>query len=242
MNLTVFFENPYVIGFCVAMVVYPIFLPAKNLVKVIAIIILLIFFGKQVNFFGIESLKQAYKNLSAEKFVQRTPKKIIKLSPGRYLVSANVLNIRLAPNTRGKIVSTLEGNKSVRVFETKGHFARISTYFDGSPHGQSGNIAHWVASEFLVADSNKNRAAQVRNSAVDQCLEQAKAFDKQFGMTPEEARKAIKKARFVGGLGAGSMASSSRKGAEAEAAERDRQLKTAMKIQEMYSRCHALDK
>jgi len=70
-------------------------------------------------------------------------------SPGDYYVSPATLNVRLAANKTGKIINKIYKKQKVEVFEVKGDWARISQYYDGATDGVSGNVARWVAAEYL---------------------------------------------------------------------------------------------
>ena len=82
---------------------------------------------------------------------ESSSKRIVKLTSGNYLIEADELNIRIAPNRSGRVVAKLTRGDSVFVYETVGAYARISDYFDGSGYQKSGNVAQWVSADFLSA-------------------------------------------------------------------------------------------
>ena len=63
------------------------------------------------------------------------------VDPGRYVVTATTLNVRLAADTSGKLVSRLRQAQFVEVLEIKDGWARISEYYDGAAEGLSGRVA-----------------------------------------------------------------------------------------------------
>ena len=149
MDIPFILYNEYLVGFCVAIAFFPLVIKLKNILQPLSIVIVLLFLS---NDFGLMDMDLS-RLLDNKKSTQ--PLKIIKLTPGKYYVKTEKLNIRIAPNQEGKIVSSLTSGQSVKVFETKGAYARISKYFDGSGHGQSGNIAQWVASNYLIRNKAK---------------------------------------------------------------------------------------
>ena len=71
------------------------------------------------------------------------------LRTGRAYVTADRLNVRLAPELSGKIADVLHHGQKVDVLELQGQWARISRYYDGSIEDLSGGVARWVAIEHL---------------------------------------------------------------------------------------------
>ena len=68
---------------------------------------------------------------------------------GAAYVTANRLNVRLAPSPSGKITNVLDRGQKVNVLEVQGEWARISRYYDGSIEGVSGGVARWVSTKYL---------------------------------------------------------------------------------------------
>lgn len=68
---------------------------------------------------------------------------------GAALVTADRLNVRLAPSPSGKITNVLDRGQKVNVLEVRGEWARISRYYDGSIEGVSGGVARWVSIRYL---------------------------------------------------------------------------------------------
>ena len=62
-------------------------------------------------------------------------------TPGRYVVTATTLNIRLAPNTAGQAAGSLRQGQEIEVLEVDNGWARISEYYDGARDGVSGTVA-----------------------------------------------------------------------------------------------------
>ena len=74
-------------------------------------------------------------------------------APGRYIVTASTLNIRLAPNTSGQAAGKLARGEEIEVLEVDNGWARISAYYDGASAGQSGAVARWVYAAHLDSSS-----------------------------------------------------------------------------------------
>lgn len=70
-------------------------------------------------------------------------------SPGVYYVTADTLNVRLAPKPDGSITNKLYRQQKLEVFEVKGGWARVSKYYDGAREGVSGDVARWVSAKYL---------------------------------------------------------------------------------------------
>ena len=91
---------------------------------------------------------------------------------GAAYVTADRLDVRLAPNRSGKITNVLDRGQKVNVLEVQGEWARISRYYDGSIEGVSGGVARWVASSYLSHsesfDVSVDRA--LRKSLLDKAL------------------------------------------------------------------------
>ena len=68
---------------------------------------------------------------------------------GAAYVTADRLNVRLAPSPSGKITNVLDRGQKVDVLEVQGEWARISRYYDGSIEGVSGGVARWVSTRYL---------------------------------------------------------------------------------------------
>ena len=81
---------------------------------------------------------------------EQDQKRVTTLLAGTYIVDAKKLNVRIAPNTKGQIVTSLTKGKEVYVYETKGTYARISEYFSGSGYGVSGSVAQWISADYLT--------------------------------------------------------------------------------------------
>jgi uncharacterized protein YgiM (DUF1202 family) len=75
------------------------------------------------------------------------------ITTGNYYVTANALNVRLSPQSDGKITNKIYRQQKVEVFEIKSGWARISKYYDGSIEGVSGQVARWISKKYL----SKNR-------------------------------------------------------------------------------------
>lgn len=73
------------------------------------------------------------------------------MSSQLFLVTTPTLNVRLAANTNGGVVSKLHRGQEVEVFEVDEGWARISEYYDAVSEGLSGKVARWVFAEFLSA-------------------------------------------------------------------------------------------
>jgi hypothetical protein len=71
------------------------------------------------------------------------------ISPGSYYVTADSLNVRLAPDSKAKITNKLYRQQKLYVFEVKGEWARISKYYSGATEIVSGEVARWVSAKYL---------------------------------------------------------------------------------------------
>ncbi len=77
---------------------------------------------------------------------------VVLASDKSMYVVASELNVRLEPNSKGKITNVLYHGQKVEVFEFRSGWARISKYYDGNIEGVSGNVARWVSSKYLNDD------------------------------------------------------------------------------------------
>jgi len=80
-----------------------------------------------------------------------------EITLGSYYVNTEVLNVRLAPNSTGKITNKIYRQQKVDVLELKSGWARISKYYDGSFEDMSGQVARWVSANRL----SKNKPSDV---------------------------------------------------------------------------------
>lgn len=77
--------------------------------------------------------------------------------PGEYYVTADTLNVRLAPKSDGSITNKLYRQQKLQVYEVKGGWARVSEYYDGSKEGVSGQVARWVSASYLSKSRPKDK-------------------------------------------------------------------------------------
>ena len=68
-----------------------------------------------------------------------------------YYVTADTLNVRLAPKPNARITNKLYRQQKIYVYEIKNGWARISEYYDGGVEGVSGKVARWVSAKYLSA-------------------------------------------------------------------------------------------
>jgi hypothetical protein len=132
------------IGFIVALMIGK---PARYLGWLVFLLLAFYFLGSDIQRF----LSSAKSTNTSDK----VSRPYLKLEPGTYIVTAQTLNIRLAPNNSGATDGTLSAATEVEVYETKGHYARITEFFDGSEYSESGNIAKWIGSDFLQLKKQK---------------------------------------------------------------------------------------
>ena len=129
------------IGFSAAAVIAPL-ISKITIIRVGAAAFLLyvvyVQYGDDVNSF-----------LNLDDSITQKEAQIISLPEGTYLVGVDKLNVRIAPNKGGQVVSSLTRGQEVFVFETVGEYARVSDYFDGSGYGESGDVAQWVGAAYL---------------------------------------------------------------------------------------------
>jgi hypothetical protein len=98
-------------------------------------------------------------------------------SPGDYYVVSEKLNVRLAPNKRGKITNTLYKRQKVEVFEIRDSWARVSRYYDGTVEGLSGDVARWVFSKHLSTKRPAEEKVSV-NSPIAKAIKSSDDFAK----------------------------------------------------------------
>ena len=97
-------------------------------------------------------------------------------SPGIFYVSPGTLNVRLDADQSGKRIKKIRRSQEVEVFEIKGEWARISSYYDGETDGVSGMVAHWVSAKYLR--SSKPTAQIKTNSKVALAIKLSVDFSK----------------------------------------------------------------
>lgn len=142
MQMSSEFLVPVLLGACLAAVIAP-FLVKRPLLRLAAAAFLVYVVVVEYE----DELRVLFE--TSDSTTQREVK-IINLASGTYLVTAKKLNVRIAPNSKGEVVTSLDQGQEVFVHETIGSYARISDYFEGSGYGKSGNIAQWVGSEYLT--------------------------------------------------------------------------------------------
>ncbi len=69
---------------------------------------------------------------------------------GDYVVAVGTLNVRLAPNTSGKLRGKLHRGQVIEALEVRDGWARISRYYNGANEGVAGTVAHWVYATHLA--------------------------------------------------------------------------------------------
>lgn len=92
--------------------------------------------------------------------VNSAKKRTVNLTAGAYIVDAEKLNVRIAPNKKGQVIATLIRGNEVNVYDSRGSYARISEYFNGSGYGKSGNIAQWIAADYLTEKSTLDKSSK----------------------------------------------------------------------------------
>lgn len=68
---------------------------------------------------------------------------------GSYYVKEIVLEVRLAPNPKGKVTNRIYRQQKVDVLDVKGNWGRVSKYYDGEVEGEKGQVARWVLTKGL---------------------------------------------------------------------------------------------
>lgn len=114
----------------------------------LGIIILLVVFGWGVIFDNEQNDILEPKTATSIETLELPETKSFEAS----YVIANELNVRLSPNTTGKITNVLYDGQLVHVFENSNGWSRISKYYDGSVEGIDGQVARWVSSKYLSKD------------------------------------------------------------------------------------------
>lgn len=66
-----------------------------------------------------------------------------------YYITANELNVRLAPSIKAKITNVVYQGALVQVYEVLGEWARTSEYYDVDIEGIDGKVARWVSTRYL---------------------------------------------------------------------------------------------
>lgn len=74
------------------------------------------------------------------------------LQGSEYYITADVLNVRLAPNNNATITNRLYRQQKVEVREKQGEWGRISKYYDGAAEGTTGEVARWVSMIHLARE------------------------------------------------------------------------------------------
>ena len=103
-------------------------------------------------------------------------------SPGRYVVTADSLNVRLAASTSAKLVSKLQLRQKIEVLEVKDGWARISEYYSGESEGLDGYVARWVFAAHLAARARVEDNIKVSSAVVEaiQASEDLEEFQDTF--------------------------------------------------------------
>ena len=92
------------------------------------------------------------------------------ISSKTYFSTVEILNVRLEPNKKGSITSSIYENQQVNVYEIKQGWGRVSKYYNGEVEGKTGMVARWVFMEHL----SKNRPIEKKsNKAKISILEEA---------------------------------------------------------------------
>ncbi len=113
-------------------------------------------------------------------------------APGDYFVVSNKLNVRLAPNTSGKITNTLYKRQKVEVFEVKDGWARISHYYDGSVEEVSGDVARWVFAKYLSSERPAEEQVTNINSPIAKAIKSSDDYSEHQGVFVVASEKLIK--------------------------------------------------
>ena len=75
---------------------------------------------------------------------------ILEKAPGVRHVTADQLEVRLAPHAGGKVTNVLSVGQRVTVLESRKGWSRISRYYDGSVEGEPERmVARWVSAKYL---------------------------------------------------------------------------------------------
>lgn len=96
-------------------------------------------------------------------------------SPGSYYVTTEVLNVRLSPNSSGKVTNQLYERQRVDVLEIKNGWARVSKYYSGSSEGIEGNVARWVSAKYLSSSKPKEIQA---NAPLEEAIKSSDTYSK----------------------------------------------------------------
>lgn len=116
------------------------------------------------------------KKTSSHKVQTITQKTI---SSNSYFVTAETLNVRLAPNKEGAITNTLYENQRVDVYEIKKGWARVSEYYSGVVEGKTGNVARWVSLKHLSKNRPiKKESSKTEISALEEALKGSNNYSK----------------------------------------------------------------
>ena len=71
------------------------------------------------------------------------------ISSKTYFSTVEILNVRLEPNKKGSITSSIYENQQVNVYEIKQGWGRVSEYYNGEVEGKTGMVARWVFMKHL---------------------------------------------------------------------------------------------
>ncbi|MFT4613565.1 MAG: hypothetical protein ACI9NT_000706 [Bacteroidia bacterium] len=103
-------------------------------------------------------------------------------SPGSYYASTDNLNVRLSPDSSGKVTNRLSKGSKVDVLSVENGWARISKYYDGSLEGVKGEVARWVSTKYLSTENPESRVSVNTNSLVATAIKGSDDFSKYSGV------------------------------------------------------------
>jgi hypothetical protein len=104
-------------------------------------------------------------------------------APGRYVVTTEQLNVRLASDRTGKVTKIFYQGQKIKVLEVSNGWARISEYYDGANDGIAGSVAQWVRATHLAALPPPKAKIKVDvNSPVFQAIKSSDDLDVHQGV------------------------------------------------------------
>lgn len=114
-------------------------------------------------------------------------------SPGEYFVSATRLNVRSAADKSGKVINRIYKGETVKVFEIKGDWARISPYFDDREKSDPAHTARWVSIEYLNKKHSVEKKGKNNHSAIVKAIRLSDNFTRYKNVFVAASKKLINK-------------------------------------------------
>lgn len=112
-------------------------------------------------------------------------------APGSYYVTADHLNVRLAPSAQGKLTNKLAHGSRVDVQEVRSGWARISKFYSGYSEGVNGKVARWVSARYLSKNKPQQETANAASGPLAAALSHSDDYAKHKAQFLAASRKLI---------------------------------------------------